>query len=96
MASSFSQGEAFISAKPLRTHDLHILAAEAARGAAAVHGGVAAAEHDDALADLADVAEGHARQPVDADMDAGGGLAPAGECRGRGPRGAPVPMKTAS
>ena len=39
-------------------HDhLDVLAAEAARGAAAVHRGVAAAEHDDALADLGDVAE---------------------------------------
>ncbi len=59
--------------------DLHLLAAEAPRGAAAIHGGVAAAEHDDALADLVDVAERDARQPVDADMDAGGGLAPAGD-----------------
>ena len=32
--------------------DLDLLAAEAARGAAAIHGGVAAAEHDDAPADL--------------------------------------------
>ena len=39
-------------------HDLHVLAAEPPRGAAAVHGGVAAAEHDDALADAGDVAEG--------------------------------------
>ncbi len=39
-------------------HHLHVLAAEAARRAAAVHGGVAAAEHDHALADLVDVAEG--------------------------------------
>ena len=51
-------------------HDhLHVLAAEAARGAAAVHRGVAAAEHDDALADLVDVAERDGRQPVDADVD---------------------------
>ena len=36
-----------------RAHDhLHVLAAEALRGAAAVHGGVAAAQHDHALADL--------------------------------------------
>jgi len=42
-----------------RAHDhFHILAAETARRAAAVHGGVAAAEHDHALADFADVAEG--------------------------------------
>ncbi len=51
-------------------HDhLHVLAAEAARGAAAVHRGVAAAEHDDALADLVDVAERDRREPVDADVD---------------------------
>src|SRR5690349_9245351 len=36
---------------------LHVVAAEPARGAAAVHGGVAAAEHDHPLADLVDVAE---------------------------------------
>ena len=84
MASSFSQGDAFISAKPLRTTTCHLLAAEAARGAAAVHGGVAAAEHDDAPADLVDMAERDAGQPVDADMDAGGGLRAGRGCRGRG------------
>ena len=61
-------------------HDhLHVLAAEAARRAAAVHRGVAAAEHDDALADLADVAERDRGQPVDADMDVGGGFLAAGD-----------------
>src|SRR3954451_17902815 len=51
-------------------HDhLHVLAAEAARGAAAVHRGIAAAEHDDALADLGDVAERDRREPVDTDVD---------------------------
>ena len=64
--------------------DLHVLAAEAARGAAAIHRGVAAAEHDHAPADLVDVAEGDARQPVDADMDVGRGLLRGRECRGRG------------
>ncbi len=49
--------------------DFHVLAAEPARGPAAIHGGIAAAEHDDALADLVDVAERDAGQPVDADMD---------------------------
>ena len=78
MASSFSQGDAFISSKPERTIDLHVLAAEAARGAAAIHGGVAAAEHDHALADLVDVAERDRGQPVDADMDVGGGFLAAG------------------
>ena len=78
IASSFSQGDAFISSKPERTIDLHVLAAEAARGAAAVHRGVAAAEHDHALADLVDVAEGDAGEPVDADVDVGGGFLAAG------------------
>ena len=49
--------------------DLDVLAAEPARGAAAIHGGVAAAEHDDALADAVDVTEGDVGEPVDADMD---------------------------
>src|SRR5580700_6493096 len=50
-------------------HDhLDVLAAEPARGAAAIHGGIAAAEHDDALADRGDVTERDAGQPVDADM----------------------------
>ncbi len=78
MASSFSQGDAFISSKPERTTTLHVLAAEPARGAAAVHRGVAAAEHDDALADLGDVAERDGRQPVDADVDVGRGFLAAG------------------
>src|SRR5262249_36692829 len=59
-------------------HDLDVLAAEPARRAAAVHGGVAAAQHDHALADLVDVAERHAGEPVDADMDVGGRLLAAG------------------
>src|SRR5262249_845546 len=62
-----------------RAHDdLDIFAAEAARGAAAVHGRIATAEHDDALADLVDVTEGDRREPVDADMDIGSGFLPAG------------------
>src|SRR5207244_1586993 len=52
--------------------------AEAAGGAAAIHRGVAAAEHDDALADLVDVAERDAGKPVDADMDVLGGFLAAG------------------
>ena len=60
-------------------HDhLDVLAAEAARGAAAIHRGVAAAEHDHALADLLDMAERHRGQPVDADVDIGGGFLAAG------------------
>ncbi len=56
----------------------HVLAAEPARGPAAVHGGIAAAQHDHALADLADVAERHAGEPVDADVNVLGGLLAAG------------------
>ena len=58
--------------------DFDVLAAEPARGAAAIHGGVAAAEHDDALADLVDVAERDAGEPVDADMDVLGRFLAAG------------------
>ena len=58
--------------------DLDVLAAEPARGAAAIHRGIAAAEHDDALADLVDVAERDAGQPVDADMDVLGRFLAAG------------------
>src|SRR5258708_33128191 len=54
--------------------DRDLFAAEPARGTAAVHRSVAAAEHDDALADLVDVAERNAGQPVDADMDVLGGF----------------------
>ena len=57
---------------------LHIGAAEAARRTAAVHGGVAAAEHDHALADLVDVAERDVGEPVDADVDIGCGFLAAG------------------
>src|SRR5438045_2017061 len=57
--------------------DLHIIPAEAPRGPAAIHGGVAAAEHDDAAADPGDVLEGNAGEPIDADVDvARGFLAP--------------------
>ena len=77
-ASSFSHGEAFISSKPERTITFTSVAAEAARGAAAIHGGVAAAEHDHALADLVGVAERDVGEPVDADMDVGGGFLAAG------------------
>ena len=60
-------------------HHLHVLAAEPARGAAAIHGGVAAAEHDHALADFRGVAERHRGQPVDADMDVLGRFLAAGD-----------------
>jgi len=53
-----------------RAHDdFHVLAAETLRRPAAVHGGIAASQHDHAFADLVGVAEGNGRQPVDADMD---------------------------
>ena len=47
----------------------HIFTAEPAGRPAAIHGGVAAAEHNDALADLVDVTEGDAGEPVDADVN---------------------------
>src|SRR5215213_2947113 len=50
-------------------HHLHVLAAETAGGAATIHRGVAAAEHDDALADRRDVSERYRREPIDADVD---------------------------
>ena len=58
--------------------DLDDLAAEPAGAAAAVHRGVAAAEHHDAPADRVGVAEEHARQPLDADADVARRLAAAG------------------
>src|SRR3546814_591656 len=48
---------------------LDVAAAEPARGAAAVHRGIAAAEHQHALADLRHVAEVDVGQPVEADVD---------------------------
>ena len=57
IASSFSQGDAFISSKPERTMTFTSSPPRRRDGAAAIHRGVAAAEHDDAPADLVDVAE---------------------------------------
>jgi hypothetical protein len=37
--------------------DIHLLAAKAASGTAAIHGGIAAAEHDNPPADLGDMSE---------------------------------------
>src|SRR4029079_14256704 len=68
--------------------DLDVLAAEAARGAAAIHRGVAPGEHDDALADLLDMAERDRRQPLDADMNIGGPLPSAGGVALPAPAGA--------
>ncbi len=64
---------------PAARHDLHVLAAQAARRPAAVHGRVADADDQDALADLVDVAERHPGQPVDADVDAVARLVPSGK-----------------
>ena len=62
-----------------RAHDdLDVLAAEAAGGAAAVHGGIAAAEHDHALGNLLHVPEGDVGEPVDAEMNVRGGFRAAG------------------
>ena len=49
--------------------DLDFGAAEAPRRPAAIHRRVAAAEHHDAPADRRDMAERHAGEPIDADMD---------------------------
>ena len=59
--------------------DLHVARAEAARRAAAVHRGVAAAEHDDARADPLDVTERDRSEPIDADMDVRRRLAAPGQ-----------------
>jgi hypothetical protein len=48
---------------------LHFFPAKPERRTAAIHRRIAAAEHDHALADLVGMAEGDARQPVDADMN---------------------------
>jgi hypothetical protein len=48
---------------------LHIVTAKPSRRAAAIHRGVAAAQHDDAPADLGYVFKRDAGKPVDADMD---------------------------
>ena len=74
IASSFSHGLAFISSKPERTITFTSSPPEAARRAAAVHGGVAAAEHDHALRHARDVAERDGGEPVDADVDVLRGL----------------------
>ena len=94
-ASSSSQSEALKKPRGLRAMTLTSLRAEAQRGAAAVHRGVADADDQHALADLVDVAEGDRLEPVDADVDAVA-------CRRRPgrssslPFGAPEPTNTAS
>ena len=49
--------------------DLDVVSAQTTRAAATVHGGIATAKDDHPFADLVDVTEGHARQPVDADVN---------------------------
>src|ERR1051325_2575986 len=58
-------------------HDFHILAAQSPRGAAAVHGGVADTDDQDALADLLDVAEVRRGEPLYSYMYVSGRLLPA-------------------
>src|SRR5262249_24338103 len=48
--------------------DGYLFGAKANGGAAAIHGGVAATNHDDAAPDLFDVAERDRGQPLDADV----------------------------
>src|SRR5690606_7938543 len=58
-----------------RAHDdLDVLAAQAPRRTAAVHRGVAAAQHQHPATDAGDVAEVDVGQPVEADVDAGRAL----------------------
>src|SRR5262249_49360891 len=65
-----------------RAHDhLNVLAAEPARRAAAIHSGVAAAQHDHTLTDAVDMAERDARQPIDADVDVLGSFLAAGNVK---------------
>ena len=79
MASSFSQGDAFISSNPDRTMTFTSSPPSRREDRQQSMAVFAAAQHDHALADLVDVAERHRGQPVDADMDIGGGLVPAGD-----------------
>ena len=53
----------------LARHDLDVPGAEPERGAAAIHGGVADADDEHALADRVDVLEGDGLEPGDADVD---------------------------
>ena len=94
IASSFSHGDAFVFIEPGTHDDPDILAAEPTRRAAAIHRGVAAAEHDHAL-EILDMAERDIRQPVDADVNVRGGFRAARHVE-FATAGAPVPTKMAS
>ncbi|MFO1250473.1 MAG: hypothetical protein U1E77_04860 [Inhella sp.] len=61
----------------LRTSTCTVSAPRRRAGAAAVHRGVAAAQHQHLLADFLDVPKAHRGQPVDADMDSAGRGLPA-------------------
>jgi amidase len=74
----FLPGRCLHFGKRRADYHLHVLSAQAARGSAAVHCGVAAAEHYHALADLRRMFERNARQPVDADVYVRGAFFAAG------------------
>src|SRR5665213_426474 len=63
-------GRGFEVAARTPRHDLHVLAAETARGAAAIHGGVADADDENLFADGIEMAESDGAEPVDTYMDA--------------------------
>ena len=65
-------GRGFEVAAGAAGHHFNVLTAEAARGTAAVHGGVADADDEDLFADGIEVAEGDGAEPVDADVDSVG------------------------
>src|SRR6516165_4785499 len=75
----FLPGRGLHLLKPAAHDDGDFVAAEPARGAAAIHRRVAAAEDDDTAPDLVDVAERDAGEPVDTDMDVVGRLVAAGD-----------------
>ncbi len=56
------------------SHHLDVLATQTTRRPTAIHRGIAHPDDQNALADRRDVIEGHRLQPVDPDVDIGGGL----------------------
>src|SRR5580704_14019123 len=62
-------------------HNLNLFAAKPERSAAAIHGGIADADDQNAFADLIDVFESYGTEPVDADVDMVGyrGIAASGQ-----------------
>jgi predicted nucleic acid-binding Zn-ribbon protein len=63
-------GRSFEEARGTARHHFDIFAAEAARRAAAIHGGVADADDQHLFADRIEMAERDRAEPVDADVDA--------------------------